>query len=175
MPAWPVASVRRRIRRWTIRLRSRIRASINRRTAGSARASPRPSADGPGNRGRAGPPQCPPPATLGDLLFADGRKTPGDNRCGAFQKLSFVNTYLPRMGADGFGWYDVELTSVWGVPFPNERRPAGHHAGLCHALARRAGQPRHSRPTARRLHRVPLAAEDRRAVPGRRGRAAGLL
>jgi len=69
------------------------------------------------------PPQCPPATTLGDLLFADGRKTPGDYRCGSFQKLSFVNTYLPRMGSNGFGWYDAELTSVWGVPFPNKDAP----------------------------------------------------
>ncbi len=69
------------------------------------------------------PPQCPAPTTLGDLLFADGRNTPSDNRCGAFQKLSFVNTYLPRMGSNGFGWYDVELTSVWGVPFPSKDAP----------------------------------------------------
>jgi hypothetical protein len=69
------------------------------------------------------PPQCPAPATLGDLLFGDGRTTPRDNRCGSFQKLSFVNTYLPRMGSDGFGLYDVELTSVWGVPFPSKDAP----------------------------------------------------
>ncbi len=67
--------------------------------------------------------QPPAPKTLGDLLFADGRQTPADNRSGAFQKLAFVNTYLPRMGADGFGWYDLELTSVWGVPFPTKDAP----------------------------------------------------
>jgi hypothetical protein len=61
--------------------------------------------------------------TLADLLFADGRKTPADNREGAFQKLSFVNTYLPRMGSNGFGWYDAELTSVWGLPFPTKDAP----------------------------------------------------
>ncbi len=69
------------------------------------------------------PPQCPPAMTLGDLLFADGRKTPSDYRCGSFQKLSFVNTYLPRMGSNGFGLDDAELTSVWGVPFPNQDAP----------------------------------------------------
>ncbi|MGA2259526.1 MAG: hypothetical protein ABSG53_33030, partial [Thermoguttaceae bacterium] len=69
------------------------------------------------------PSQCPEPTTLAELLFADGRRTPADNRCGAFQKLSFVNTYLPRMGSNGFGCYDVELTSVWGVPFPNKDAP----------------------------------------------------
>jgi hypothetical protein len=69
------------------------------------------------------PAQCPAPTTLGELLFADGRNTPADNRCGSFQKLSFVNTYLPRMGSDGFGWYDVELTSVWGLPFPTKDAP----------------------------------------------------
>ena len=69
------------------------------------------------------PPQCPPPTTLDELLFADGRRTPADNRCGSFQKLSFVNTYLPRMGDNGFGWYDVELTSVWGLPFPTKDAP----------------------------------------------------
>jgi len=69
------------------------------------------------------PPQCPVPTTLGDLLFADGRNTPRDNRCGAFQKLSFVNTYLPRMGSDGFGLYDAELTSVWGLPCPTKDAP----------------------------------------------------
>ncbi len=69
------------------------------------------------------PPQSAEPVTLGDLLFADGRKTPSDTRAGAFQKLSFVNTYLPRMGDNGFGWYDAELTSVWGVPFPTKDAP----------------------------------------------------
>ena len=69
------------------------------------------------------PSQCPEPATLGDLLFADGRNTPRDNRCGAFQSISFVNAYLPRMGADGFGWYDALLTSVWGLPFPTKDAP----------------------------------------------------
>ncbi|MEI8374644.1 MAG: hypothetical protein WCJ35_17600 [Planctomycetota bacterium] len=68
-------------------------------------------------------PQCQPPTTLGDLFFADGRKTPSDYRCGSFQKLSFVNTYLPRMGSNGLGLYDAELTSVWGVPFPNQDAP----------------------------------------------------
>jgi hypothetical protein len=69
------------------------------------------------------PQPLPQPATLADLLFADGRQTPGDNRSGTFQKLSFVNTYLPRMGSDGFGWYDAELTSVWGLPFPSKDAP----------------------------------------------------
>ena len=76
------------------------------------------------------PPQYPAPTTLGDLLFADDRKTPADNRAGAFQKLSFVNTYLPRMGADGFGWCEVELTSVWGVPFPTKDAPLVITPGL---------------------------------------------
>ena len=72
----------------------------------------------------AGPSMQPAPAGLDDLLFGDDRKTPEDYRSGAFQKLSFVNTYLPRMGgADGFGTYDVELTSVWGVPFPTKDAP----------------------------------------------------
>ncbi len=56
-------------------------------------------------------------------MFADGRNTPADNRCGSFQKLSFVNTYLPRMGSDGFGLYDTELTSVWGLPCPTKDAP----------------------------------------------------
>ena len=34
-----------------------------------------------------------------------------------------MNTYLPRMGDNGFGWYDAELTSVWGVPFPTKDAP----------------------------------------------------
>jgi len=70
-----------------------------------------------------GMPQSAEPATLGDLLFGDDRKTPEDYRSGAFQKISFVNTYLPRLGADGFGTYDVELTSVWGVPLPTKDSP----------------------------------------------------
>jgi hypothetical protein len=69
------------------------------------------------------PAQCSAPTTLGELLFADGRNTPADNRCGSFQKLSLVNTYLPRMDSDGFGWYDVELTSVWGLPCPTKDAP----------------------------------------------------
>jgi hypothetical protein len=69
------------------------------------------------------PPQSSEPAALGDLLFADGRNTPADNRAGAFQKLSFANAYLPRIGGDGFGTYDMELTSVWGVPFPTKDAP----------------------------------------------------
>jgi hypothetical protein len=84
---------------------------------------PCPAAMGPVMAADPIQPQCPAATTLGDLLFADGRKTPADNRCGSFQKLSFVNTYLPRMGSNGFGWYDVELTSVWGVPFPNKDAP----------------------------------------------------
>ena len=63
------------------------------------------------------------PQTLADLLFADGRQTPADNRSGAFQKLSFLNAYLPRMGSNGCGWYDAELKSVWGLPFPTKDAP----------------------------------------------------
>jgi hypothetical protein len=74
-----------------------------------------------GMPGTAQPPQ---PVTIGDLLFGDNRQTPEDNRAGAFQKLSFVNTYLPRLGgADGFGIYGVELTSVWGIPCPTTSSP----------------------------------------------------
>ena len=69
------------------------------------------------------PQQPPPPATIGDLLFGDNRKTPEDYRSGAFQKLSFTNTYLPRMGGDGFGIYGFELTSVWGLPCPTKDAP----------------------------------------------------
>ena len=82
-----------------------------------------PALHGPAGVIEPAPPQSQEPTTLGDLLFGDGRKTPSDNRCGAFQKLSFVNTYLPRMGPNGFGWYDAELTSVWGLPFPNKDAP----------------------------------------------------
>ncbi len=64
-----------------------------------------------------------PPATIGDLLFGDNRKTPDDYRSGAFQKLSFTNTYLPRWGGDGFGIYGIELTSVWGLPCPTKDAP----------------------------------------------------
>lgn len=71
----------------------------------------------------AAPLRCPEPSTLDELLFADGRKTSADNRCGVFQKLSFVNTYLPRLGSNGFGCYDAELTSVWGLPFPTKDAP----------------------------------------------------
>jgi hypothetical protein len=67
--------------------------------------------------------QAPEPKTLGELLFADGRSSPRDYRSGSFQKLSFVNTYLPRLGSNGFGTYDVELTSAWGLPFPNKDAP----------------------------------------------------
>ena len=68
--------------------------------------------------------QPPPPQTIGDLLFGDNRQTPEDYRSGAFQKVSFVNTYLPRFGgADGFGIYGVELTSVWGIPCPTTNAP----------------------------------------------------
>ncbi len=67
--------------------------------------------------------QPPPPATIGDLLFGDNRKTPDDYRSGAFQKLSFTNTYLPRWGSDGFGIYGFELTSVWGLPCPTKDAP----------------------------------------------------
>jgi len=65
----------------------------------------------------------PPPPTLGDLLLGDNRKTPEDYRSGAFQKLSFVNTYLPRLGDNSFGTYDMELTSVWGLPCPTKDAP----------------------------------------------------
>ncbi len=86
------------------------------------------------------PPQSAEPVTLGDLLFADGRKTPSDARAGAFQKLSFVNTYLPRMGDNGFGWYDAELTSVWGVPFPTKDAPLVITPGIAtHWLSGPAG------------------------------------
>jgi hypothetical protein len=61
--------------------------------------------------------------TLGDLLFGDNRNTPEDYRSGAFQKLSFVNDYLPRFGAEGFGIYEAVLTSVWGVPCPTSNAP----------------------------------------------------
>jgi hypothetical protein len=71
----------------------------------------------------AAPQSPPPPATIGDLIFGDNRKTPEDYRSGCFQKLSLVNTYLPRMGTDGFGAYDVELTSVWGLPCPTKDAP----------------------------------------------------
>jgi hypothetical protein len=67
--------------------------------------------------------QPPPPATIGDLLFGDNRKTPDDYRSGAFQKLSFMNMYLPRWGSDGFGIYGIELTSVWGLPCPSKDAP----------------------------------------------------
>jgi hypothetical protein len=63
------------------------------------------------------------PATIGDLIFGDNRKTPEDYRSGAFQKISFINTYLPRWGSDGFGIYGVELTSVWGLPCPTKDAP----------------------------------------------------
>jgi hypothetical protein len=69
------------------------------------------------------PQPTPEPTTLGDLLFGDGRKSPEDNRNGAFQRLSFVNAYLPRMGANGFGWYDAALTTVWGFPLPTKDAP----------------------------------------------------
>ncbi len=85
--------------------------------------APCPSPMGPAIAAEPAPPQCPAPTTLGDLLFADGRNTPADSRCGAFQKLSFANTYLPRLGGNGFGWYDVELTSVWGLPCPTKDAP----------------------------------------------------
>jgi hypothetical protein len=70
------------------------------------------------------PQQTPQPVSLGDLVFGDNRQTPEDYRSGAFQKLSFVNTYLPRFGGeDGFGIYGVELTSVWGIPCPTTNAP----------------------------------------------------
>jgi hypothetical protein len=75
------------------------------------------------------PPGMPPavapgaPATWGDLLFGDNRQSPEDYRSGSFQKASFINTYLPRMGGDGFGIYGIELTSVWGVPCPTKDAP----------------------------------------------------
>ena len=164
------------IRPWIIRLRTRIPAVYQppdmQVPPGQA---PCPAPLGPAIAAEPTPPQCPAPTTLGDLLFADGRKTPADNRCGAFQKLSFVNTYLPRMGSQRLRLVRRGTDERLGPALSHQRRPAGDHARLCHALAGWAGQPRHSRPTARRLHRVPLAAEDRRAISGRRGRAAGLL
>ena len=63
------------------------------------------------------------PVSLGDLIFGDNRKTPDEYRSGAFQKMSFTNTYLPRMGGDGFGTYDVELTSAWALPCPTKDAP----------------------------------------------------
>ena len=143
--------------------------------AGSARAGPCPAADGPGHASEPAPPQCPAPTTLGDLLFADGRNTPGDNRCGAFQKLSFVNTYLPRMGADGFGWYDVELTSVWGVPFPTKDAPLVITPGIAtHWLDGPASLdiPAQLHDVYTEFRWLPKIGE---RFPGRRGRAAGLL
>lgn len=85
--------------------------------------APCPSPTGVATATAPAPPQCPEATTLGELLFADGRNTPHDNRCGAFQKLSFVNTYLPRLGSEGFGSYDAELTSVWGLPCPTKDAP----------------------------------------------------
>jgi len=84
---------------------------------------PCPAPMGPAGATEPAPSRCPEPTTLGELLFADGRQTPADNRCGSFQKLSFINSYLPRIGTDGFGWYDVELTSVWGLPCPTKDAP----------------------------------------------------
>ncbi len=85
--------------------------------------APCPAPMGPPIAAEPALPGCPEPTTQGDLLFADGRNTPRDNRCGAFQSLSFVNAYLPRTGSNGFGWYDAILTSVWGVPFPTKDAP----------------------------------------------------
>ena len=70
-------------------------------------------------------------------MVARRRATPA---AGAFQKLSFVNTYLPRMGDNGFGWYDAELTSVWGVPFPTKDAPLVITPGIAtHWLSGPAG------------------------------------
>ena len=46
------------------------------------------------------PQQPPQSVTIGDLLFGDNRQTPEDYRSGAFQKVSFVNAYLPRLGGE---------------------------------------------------------------------------
>jgi hypothetical protein len=96
------------------------------RTAGPYLIGEPPGVPAPGLPAMMVEPGLPPvtaPATLGDLLFADGRQTPSDYRAGAFQKLAMVNTYLPRMGSDGFGTYDFELTSVWGLPCPTKDAP----------------------------------------------------
>ncbi len=66
---------------------------------------------------------CAEPTTLAELLFADGRQSPSDYRSGSFQKLSFINTYLPRKGGGGYGTEDAEITSVWGLPLPSKDSP----------------------------------------------------
>ena len=142
--------------------------------AGSARASPLPFADGPANRGRAGSAAMPGADHAGRSALC---RRPQDAGRQSLRGLSEALLREHLSAADGRQRFRLVRRGTderLGPALSHERRPAGHHAGHCHALARWAGQPRHSRPTARRLHRVPLAAEDRRTLPGRRGRAAGL-
>ena len=48
---------------------------------------------------------------------------PRDSRPGAFQKVNFTNTWLARMGNNGFGMDDMELSTVWGLPCPTRSWP----------------------------------------------------
>ncbi len=115
------------------------------------------------------------PLTIGDLLFGDNRQTPEDYRSGAFQKVSFVNTYLPRLGgADGFGIYGVRADERVGHSLSHDQRAAGHHARLRHAVAGRPRRAERARAIARGLRGVPLAAEAWRPLPRRHRRAAQL-
>ena len=80
--------------------------------------------------------QPPPPATIADLLFGDNRQTPEDSRSGAFQKISFVNTYLPRLGGeDGSASTASEYQRV-GHSLSHDPA-AADHARLRHAMAGR--------------------------------------
>lgn len=71
-----------------------------------------------------GPPACPPvilPSACPPV--EQDPDTPRDARNGMFQKLFLTDTWLANLGSDGFGMNDLELGSVWGVPFPTRNWP----------------------------------------------------
>jgi len=52
-----------------------------------------------------------------------GAEPPADTRPGAFQKLVFSETYLPKWGANGFGINELELTAYFALPCPKPTSP----------------------------------------------------
>jgi len=52
-----------------------------------------------------------------------GVEIPDDVRPGAFQKLVFCETYLPRWGADGFGINELDLKAYFALPCPKPTSP----------------------------------------------------
>jgi hypothetical protein len=62
------------------------------------------------------PADAPPPIT-------EPAAVPRGARSGSFQNITLTDTWLARTGTNGFGMNDVELTSLWGLPFPTRESP----------------------------------------------------